>query len=140
MREEGILNLFKATLLLLLTISVAKSNSAAQLLNFQNPIKEVEQYADSDNLEAARYQESLTKSKEKSLALCQENYTGEEFLNCQSKISYAYLVLEGLPNIIDRMGFQGVNSIELKAQAEKEARAIAFSLLKSAFRFEANNG
>ncbi len=112
------------------------------LLNYQNPIKEVTKYAaiKAPSYEHRKaYHDSLMKSKSGSIAMCKETYTGEEFVNCQNKVEYAYLILENLPNTIDRMEFQGVKSEEMKTKAENEARKIAFSFVKSAFNFDPNN-
>lgn len=119
--------------------------SAAQLLNYQNPIKEVAKYeASAETLEQklvsrTTYQKSLDLSKTQSLKHCQEMYTGEAFITCQNKVEYAYIVLENLPNVMDRMDYQGATSPELKAKTDKETRRIAFTLVKSAFNSQPNN-
>ncbi len=119
--------------------------SAGAALNYQNPIKEVSDYkASAETLEQKlvskeTFMASLERSKASSLANCQALYTGEAFINCQNKVEYAYLVLENLPNVMDRMDYQGATSPELKAKTDKETRKIAFALVKSAFNSTPNN-
>jgi hypothetical protein len=119
--------------------------SAGAALNFQNPIKEVSDYkASAETLEQklvskGTFMASLERSKASSMANCQALYTGEAFINCQNKVEYAYLVLENLPNVMDRMDYQGATSPELKAKTDKETRKIAFALVKSAFNSTPNN-
>ncbi len=119
--------------------------SAGAALNYQNPIKEVSDYkASAETLEQKlvskeTFMASLERSKASSMANCQALYTGEAFINCQNKVEYAYLVLENLPNVMDRMDYQGATSPELKAKTDKETRKIAFALVKSAFNSMPNN-
>lgn len=123
----------------------AATPSAGAALNYQNPIKEVSTYeASADTVEQKlvsreTFRASLERSKASSMANCQAMYTGEAFVNCQNKVEYAYLVLENLPNVMDRMEYQGATSPELKAKTDKETRKIAFALVKSAFNSTPNN-
>ncbi len=126
-------------------VAARAEDNAAQVLNYQNPIKEVAKYEttaatlEQKLVSRTTYQKSLDLSKTQSMKHCEELYTGEAFITCQNKVEYAYLVLESLPNVMDRMDFQGATSTELKTKTDKETRKIAFTLIKSAFNNVPNN-
>ena len=142
----GTMRLIAAITVLGLSLAATRAEDTAALaLNYQNPIKEVAKYdtngatMEQKLVSRTTYQKSLDLSKSQSLKRCQEMYTGEAFITCQNKVEYAYIVLENLPNMMDRMDFQGATSTELKERTDKETRKIAFTLVKSAFNSQPNN-